>query len=495
MRRLLVALFIPALFASIMMSPAHGGQGKLSSPLQSLLQTRPSDTHHLVWVFFSDKGVDPQLRMGEAKAVLTPKALARRAARATMPSQVEFEDLPLVPGYVQGVAGLVTRVRNESRWFNAVSVEATARQVEALQVLPYVARLDIVRTYRRGKDENLRPMDAATLEDQLQHTASADDSNALNYGQSFGQLNQIHVPPVHDMNINGSGVIVAMLDAGFNNLAHECFATLKVMATRDFVNGGTNVADGLGRMGEGSHGTYTLSTIAGFKEGRLIGPAYAATFLLAKTENTDSETPLEEDNWAAAAEWAEGLGADVISSSLGYLTFDAPYPSYTWRDMDGATAISTKAADLAAARGVVVVNSAGNEGPNSQHNTLGAPADGKRVIAAGAVNSLGSRVIFSSVGPTADGRIKPDVMAQGSQVTVASSRFNNQYGQLDGTSFSCPLTAGVAALLLQAHPNYTVDQVISLFHSTASNAASPNSQIGWGIVNALAAIQAPVPGN
>jgi subtilisin family serine protease len=218
-----------------------------------------------------------------------------------------------------------------------------------------------------------------------------------------------------------------------------------------------------------------------------VGPAFGAHFILAKTENTDSETPVEEDNWAAAAEWAESLGADVISSSLGYLEYDSPFPSYTFRDMNGQTAISTRAAEMAAARGVVVVSSAGNSGPDPQHNTLGAPADGAHVLAIGAVTAAGTRTSFSSVGPSADGRVKPDLAAQGQAVRVALPGTVNRYGTANGTSFSCPLTAGVVALLLQVNPGAGVDDVAAVLKATASQAAAPDNLLGWGIVNAHAA--------
>jgi serine protease AprX len=252
--------------------------------------------------------------------------------------------------------------------------------------------------------------------------------------------------------------------------------------------GDDDVADG-GR-GDGSHGTATLSTIGGFASGRLIGPAFQSTFLLAKTEDTVSETPVEEDNWAAAVVWAEARGADVISSSLGYLTYDPGFPSYTFADMNGTTAISTRAADVAASLGVVVVNSAGNSGLDLQHNTLGAPADGRLVLTVGAVTSTGLRASFSSVGPTVDGRIKPDVAAQGVLVTVAAPNTPSSYTNVNGTSFSCPLTAGVVALVLQARPSATVAEVEDAIRSTASQAAQPDNLLGWGIVNAAAAVQA-----
>jgi len=282
-----------------------------------------------------------------------------------------------------------------------------------------------------------------------------------------------------------------VFDSGFDNLPHPAFAATRILATRDFVNGDESVADG--DIGEGSHGTATLSVIGGFQPGQIIGPAYAARYILAKTENTESETPVEEDNWAAAVEWAESLGVDVISSSLGYLTYDRPFPSYTAADLNGDTAISTRAADLAGERGVMVVNSAGNEGLNASSNTLGAPADGNLVLAVGAVTSSGTRASFSSVGPTADGRIKPDVAAQGVGVKVARPDSSTGYTTANGTSFSCPLAAGVVALLVQANPSASVDQVFDALRSTATQAARPDNLLGYGIVDALAALRVVAP--
>jgi subtilisin family serine protease len=376
---------------------------------------------------------------------------------------------------VADVDARVTHVRQRLRWMNAVSVEATPDQLVAVANLGCVTRLDLVHRFRRGPPPE--PIQSVMLPHER-----PDTHTEIDYGPSLGQLEQIGVPTLHRRGLHGEGVLIAMLDAGFNNLAHEVFSQLVVLAHHDFVNGDPDVGDGADR-GNGSHGTETLSTIGGLREGRLVGPAYAAGYLLAKTEDTTSETPVEEDNWAAAAEWAEGLGADVISSSLGYLVFDSPFTSYTFADMNGRTAISTKAAEMAAARGVVVVVSAGNAGFDPAHNTLGAPADAVRVITAGAVTPAGVRADFSSVGPTADGRIKPDVAAQGVDVIVAAPDSPHGYGLASGTSFSCPLTAGVVALLLQAHPKATVDEVIAALHDTASQAEHPDNLLGFGIVN------------
>ena len=473
---------------SVAAAPAAGPSAKNSPALAAALGPAARGQTLLAWVFFTDKGAGTP-----APAPLTPRAASRRRLRARVTADAR-EDAPLAARYVDEVARAVQRVRQRSRWLNAVSVEATAAQLEAVAALPFVARLDLVRRYRRGSPEAVRP-------EPETHAGSRSNSSpargagalALDYGTSLGQLAQIGVPAVHEMGWNGEGVVVAVFDTGFDSLAHEAFSSMSIVAAHDFVNGDDDVADG-GDQGEGEHGTMTLSVLGGLREGQLVGPAFRAHFILAKTENTDSETPVEEDHWAAAAEWAEALGADVISSSLGYLQYDSPFPSYTPADMNGQTAISTRAAEMAAARGVVVVASAGNAGFHSAHNTLGAPADGSRVLAIGAVTATGARTSFSSVGPSADGRIKPDLAAQGQAVKVAWPGTVNHYLRADGTSFACPLTAGVVALLLQVNPGASVDDVAGVLRSTASQAGAPDNLLGWGIVNARAAATAWTPG-
>jgi len=462
--------------------PATAGSApdtRLSARVQAALEHAPRGLQ-LVWVFFEDK---PQT---EPETPLGSRALVRRALRGSFSASQRFEDRPVSSGYVAAVARL-GRVRHVSRWFNAASAELGADELRTLAAQSFVERIDLVGRYRRSAE----PVQALVPE-STSSGSRPESGVALDYGTSLNQLEQMQVPAVHAMGLDGTGVIVALFDAGFDNLAHEAFATTQILARHDFVNNDDDVGDGTDR-GEGSHGTATLSVIGGFKEGQLVGPAYRATYLLAKTEDTFSETPVEEDNWAAAAEWAEAQGADVISSSLGYLDYDAPFTSLTWADMNGQKAISTLAAEKAAERGVLVVVSAGNAGFNSEHNTLGAPADGVHVLTVGAVDPFGRRTSFSSVGPSADLRIKPDVAAQGQFVKAAGSSLVNAYANVDGTSFSCPLTAGVVALLLQAHPTYTVEQVLALMRSTASQAAAPDNLLGWGIVNAAAALQARTP--
>jgi len=484
-KRALLAVVAVFFFGAATAPPER--PAKRSPALVDAMDHAPRGAKLVAWVFFRDKGSQAEARAASALVPMTPRAASRRRLRGVV-TGASVEDLPLVPAYVDTVAAGVGRVRQRSRWLNAVSVEATASQLEAIEALPFVARLDLVRRYRRREYERLDP-DAAT---QTRKPRRQPTVAALDYGASIGQLTQIGVPAVHAMGFHGEGVVVAVFDAGFNSLNHEVFSALHIVAAHDFVNGDDDVGDGADQ-GEGSHGTETLSVLGGFQEGQLVGPAFAADFILAKTENTVSETPVEEDNWAAAAEWAESLGADVISSSLGYLDYDSPFPSYTFRDMNGQTAISTRAAEMAAARGVVVVNSAGNSGDNAQHNTLGAPADGAHVLAIGAVDPTGLRASFSSVGPSADGRIKPDVAAQGVSVRVALPGSVSRYGTANGTSFSCPLTAGVVALLLQVNPGATPDDVAGVLRATSSQAGRPDNLLGWGIVNANAAATAWTP--
>jgi subtilisin family serine protease len=385
--------------------------------------------------------------------------------------------------YLRAVEERVPRVRHVSRWLNAVSVEADRGQIEALAGLGFVSRLDLVRRYRRSGEDLSIPASRARRQ-----ASAAGDLDNVDYGTSFDQLEQIRVPEVHARGFFAEGIVVAVFDTGFNNLSHPAFGEMTILARRDFVNGDEDVADGSDR-GNGSHGTATLSVLGGYSPGELVGPAFRAGYILAKTEDTESETPVEEDHWAAAAEWAEGLGADVISASLGYLQFDPGFPSYDFEDMDGETAVTTLAAQAAAERGVVVVVSNGNAGFDASHNTLAAPADGKLVLSVGAVDTFGERADFSSVGPTADGRIKPDVMAKGVLVKVAgSSGADYRFG--NGTSFSCPLAAGAAALVLQVHPDWKVHQLLEVLRATSNRADTPDRLMGWGILDALTAIEA-----
>lgn len=458
---------------------------KLSPQLQRLTATDPSQPI-AAFIYFTDKGENIQAKLVAAKSALAPDVLQRRLINRGVHNVVDRSDVPVEDRYVLSVEGEVIRVRHRLRMLNAVSVDATPVALATLANLSFVKRIQRVTRVGRVPDPEHTPIKGP--EAAPPQAMPSVNATALNYGSSLGQNEQISVPAAHTLGYNGAGVVIAVFDSGFNRLTHEAFRQLNVAAAWDFVNNDGDVGDG-SDMGRGTHGTQTLSTIGGYSPGNLIGPAYGATYLLAKTENTQSELHVEEDHWCAAAQWAETNGAQIITSSLGYRNFDTG-TDYTSDNMDGDTTVITQCADLAASRGIVVINSAGNKGSGFGNNTIGAPSDGDFVLAVGAVTASGTRASFSSVGPSADGRIKPDVMAMGSSVRVASASSDTAYGAASGTSFACPLTAGVAALLLQAVPTLSATQVRDLLRNTANNVTSPNSTLGYGIINAKAAIDA-----
>jgi serine protease AprX len=458
---------------------------KIEPALKLKLIEAEDNEEILVWVIFTDKGANLNKYFLNPLEVVSSKSLQRREKVFPENQLIQFEDLPLNSNYIKELEKINFKVKQKSKWLNGVSGYYPKSSLHEIEKLLFVKKIDLVVKLQK-------PEPVADNQSTFSKMEQPEGIYSYNYGNSYTQVQQINVPAVHNLGFTGSNVTIGVMDAGFNRLSHEAFATMNIIATWDFVNNKQDVGDG--GMGSGAHGTQTLSTIGGFKEGSLIGPAFGAAYILAKTENTDSETPIEEDNWIASIEWADSIGVDVTSTSLGYLTFDPPYPSYTWQSMDGNTCKITIAADLAVKRGIVVLNSAGNSGFHSTRNTLGAPADGDSVIAVGAVTSSGARSSFSSVGNTVDGRTKPDIMAMGSSVRVASPSSNTGYTLSSGTSFSCPLSAGVAALILDVNPNLTPMQVRDALRNTASNSSSPNREFGWGIVDALAAIEYfPVP--
>jgi subtilisin family serine protease len=481
----LIVMFVLLLVGSL----AYGND-KVSPRLARELQRVGSNEPVYAWVYLNDKGEFETLRFSVPTNVVSERSLRRRSKVRPQNALVDYSDLPVSQLYVEQIAENVLALRNRSKWFNSVSVLATKQQLLDLTHLSFVREIDVMARFRKNQSEEELQASQTSNPQPLQPAGT----HTLDYGASFGQVNQINVPAVHDLGYNGGGVFVGVFDNGFRLPTHEAFATMTIHATYDFVDHKVSVVPNNPSTSFGSHGVNTLSTIGGFKSGQLIGPAYGATFLLARTENDSSETPIEEDNWVAAIEWADSIGVDVTSTSLGYLTYDLPYSSWTWQDMNGNTTVITRAADAAVGRGILVVNSAGNNGFNASHNTLNAPADGDSVLAVGAVDAAGTRSSFSSVGPTTSipPRIKPDVMAQGSSVYVASSTLTTGYTSVNGTSFSCPLTAGAAALIVQAQPNATPLEIMDAMRTTASNAASPNNQYGWGIVNTLAAINSPL---
>jgi len=482
MKKVLTTLFV--LCFSVIY--AQSGLQKISVNLNSKLNNISAGEEALVWVFFNDKGNANEQLMKTASSLVSVKSLERRGKNIKNSVLVDVSDLPVNGNYINRLSAEGFRVKQVSKWLNGVSGYVKKSQVQKITSLPFVNSIDIVNVFPNQKPVVVKNKTSAPAK-----TQKPLGTDAFDYGMSYTQNQIMNVPAVHNLGITGKGVLVGIFDAGFTNLTHEVFSSLSIVAQYDFVNNRTYVGDGNGGRGSGTHGTETLSTLAGYKPGKLIGPAFNAKFVLAKTEDTESETPIEEDNWIRAIEWADSIGIDIATTSLGYIDYDAPYTSYTWQNMDGKTTRITKAADLAYQKGILVINSAGNEGFNATHNTLGAPSDGFNVIAVGAVTSTGQRASFSSVGNTVDGRIKPDIMAMGEGVTVANPYDNSGYFLSNGTSFSCPLAAGVAALVLSAKPGSSAANIREALRSTASKKSAPDREYGWGIIDALAAINSP----
>ena len=431
------------------------------------------DTHRALWVCLRDK---PD---SDGTPVKWPAWNQLTADPST--------DRPIAPSYVERIIRHGIAVRTQSKWLNAISVDATGQQQQWLLDQPFVSAVRPVArmvtppatTLKRDETSRGKPL------------ASAQDAN---YGVSFEQLSSIGITVLHGLGFRGSGVRVGVLDSGFNFQDHAAFSQLSVVAAHDFINGDDIVWDEQDqpvtgdetRSGQNGHGTRVLSLLAANAHGQMIGAAPEADYLLAKVEDLGNELPVEEDRWIAGVEWADSLGAQVINSSLGYTRWDDG-SGYTYAELDGETAPASIVAGMAVQRGIVVVNAAGNDGDNAWRY-VGVPADAEEVITVGSVNVFDLEIVRSSSrGPTADGRIKPDVVAPGGNVVVAQS--NGSYSRASGTSLATPLVAGACALLLQINPRWSPREVAQALRQTARDlgAAGPDTAYGWGLVDAAVA--------
>ncbi len=437
-----------------------------------------AQSENATWVFFKNKGPLDAVAWQTASGRLSAKAKLRRHGI------LDSTDLPVYAPYLDSLRSLGIQIRNISRWMNAATAIAPDSLIAELRKRSYVTGIRPV-----GRYIGRRQPGAAKL-------AKARADNTF-WGDLYPALDMIQVPFLQDYvkaqtnKRPGEGVTIAMLDAGFD-VNHPALRHLvdsaMILADSDFVAHDANVGSEPGDdPADAHHGTGTLSLIAGYDPHVLVGAAYSARFILARTENGLTETHTEEDNWIAALEWVEALGADIINSSLGYrYDFDdgSDFPDSL---MDGNSVLVSRAAALAAARGLIICNSAGNDAAMGDSLTLNAPADAEDVITVGAVYYDGSLAGFSSIGPSYDGRIKPDVVAPGVNIPYANN-VGGGYRLASGTSFSSPLTAGCIALIKQLHPDWTPSRVISVLHNTSSRHGNPNNRYGYGIVRAMACV-------
>ncbi len=438
--------------------------------------------------------------MKHAAAVLAALLTAAAAARAQQPTvspaleRLARQETQLVvwlmarPG--RGLADVERlilqvggRIRHRSRWLHAVSAVVPAATLELLRTQPGLRHIQPVARFQGRREFIGSPVASLT------RAPGATAADTL-YGPSAMPFRQLNLLPLAERGIRGAGIKIALLDTGFET-DHAAFATASVIAQRDFVFGDSTVRNETGDASDASrHGTAVLSLLAASIPNQLIGVATEAEYILAKTEDVRSETRVEEDNYVAALEWADSLGADVVTSSLSYFTFDDG-SGYTFDQLNGDIAITTVAADSAAARGIVVVTSAGNSGSQG-FRSIGTPADGDSVIAVGAEDSLGVLQAFSSRGPTADGRLKPDLTAPGFQVFAVDVLSGSGFTRFNGTSFSAPLIAGTAALLRQLHPTFGPMDVLDAMRRAGTNRDTPDSLVGWGRPDAALAAVFPV---
>lgn len=398
--------------------------------------------------------------------------------------------LPPDSDHIKKVESTGVIIQSKSNWLNAVSVFADATQLEYLRRLVIVVDIKPVQRLRLVQqiDDLVFPSPIIALESlnpALEHTLSAQQ-----YGLSAAQLQFHRVDKVHALGYDGSDVIVGIMDGGFD-VNHDVFAHLRItnriIAERDFVDGGFNTKVNVISPSYHSHGTAVAGIIAGRKDGTLMGVAPGVSLVLARTEDDKQEAPIEEDNWVAAIEWMQTLGVQVVNSSLGYNIFTSqPSASYTYNDMDGRTSAIARAATKAArVFNMVVVVSAGNEGANSWRY-ITTPADADSILTVGSLDLNGNKAPSSSIGPTADGRVKPDVSARGSCVYSATSVLPNSYSScLNGTSFAAPHVAGMMALAIQARPGMPAVWYVRQAQKASSLYPNPNNQIGFGNIDAL----------
>ena len=402
---------------------------------------------------------------------------------------ISFMDLPIDASYIEGVKHSGVDIIAVSRWLNGVSAYLTVAQINKLEELEYVSQIKTVNKLFKQKENRV------TTEET---TGSDTSGNRYHYGNSWKQMSTVNVPKVHNLNITGKGVMIASFDDGFDWKNHESLKNLNVTGEYDFINKDENTFAEKNQKyndskNQGAHGTSTLSTMSGFKNGKLVSPAFDSEILLAKTEYVTSETPMEEDFWLEASEWAEAKGVDIITSSLIYKKFDNPFEnnSYDYKDFNGRTALTSVTASRLAYLGVVVCQAMGNY-DQTTIPSLGSAADADSIISVGAITFSGNPASFTSNGPTSDGRTKPDVVAPGvyvyNAVTEEISGNDSTYSYSNGTSFSTPITAGICAMILSVHPELTPMQVRDAIRNTASLSGNPNNILGWGIVNAYDAL-------
>lgn len=425
------------------------------------------------WVYLDDK-LNVASSISNPISILTQKAIDRKSKHNV---SIDERDVPVNETYITQIKNATgITVMAKSKWFNALHVRGIQTDIEALENFSFVSHIDFadnsLNANKISKEKKTSKLEAVKA--------------TFAYGNALNQIEMFHGDDLHLQDYTGTGVTIAVIDAGFPNVnSMTAFQRLRdagnLIDGYDFVNRDHDVYVNT----TSNHGTLVLSTMAGYIENSYVGTAPDASYYLFITEDATSENPVEESYWVEAAERADSLGVDLINTSLGYRTYDNANYSYTISNMDGNTAYITRGANIAFEKGLLLVNSAGNSG-GSPWGIVGAPADAMGVFSIGAVDANGDYALFSSIGNATQPTQKPDVVAQGLSSYVITE--NDVIATASGTSFSSPIIAGGIACLMQALPNKTNAEIMQLVRESASQYMAPDYELGFGIPNLEAAL-------
>ncbi len=422
------------------------------------------------WVYFKTK-VNEQYYYENPLQMLSQRALERRSNQNIA---LDFKDIPINQDFIniiKAVSGI--RVMAKSKWMNAIHVRGSQSVINSLKIYVFVDRVDFADKTLNTTNKLVSVSKVALSEENDQKK----EKMTVAISGFASQIEMLNGQYLHQQNYKGAGKIIAVLDAGFVGVDQS--VAFKRLRDNHQILGGYNFVSGNNSLYTlDSHGTNVLSTMAAYGDNALVGTAIDASYYLFITEDVSSENPVEESLWVEAAEKADSLGVDIINSSLGYTDFDNPAYNHQYSDRNGNAAFISKGAEIAFSRGMLVVVSAGNEGTTS-NPFIGAPADALSVITVGAVNLNEQKATFSSVGPTADGRIKPEVMALGQNVIVSDTQGNSVYS--NGTSFSAPIISGMLACLWQAYPDASNQEIRDLLLQSSNRYNLPDNNYGYGI--------------
>ncbi len=411
------------------------------------------------WIYFNDKP-NASTYLSNPLTMLSQRALDRRLNQNI---SLDYLDVPISNSYINQIVALNgVEVKAKSKWLNAIHVYGLETDIRQAEGFSFVNHIEFASNNITNREEKIEKFNEIAV--------------VYNYGNSLNQNEQIGVDILHQNDYTGQGLYIAVMDNGFGGVdTFNGFQHIRdnnqILGSYNFVERNNNLNTG------GTHGMSVLSTIAGFVDGELIGTAPDAKFYLFVTEDVNSESPLEESLWVEAAEKADSLGVDVINTSLGYRDFDESKYNHVYTDFNGSTTFIARGASVLASRGIVATIAAGNDG-NGFHY-ISTPADATNILTVGAVDTNGNMANFSSYGPSADGRIKPDVDAKGAGTTIIQSSGN--VGTGSGTSFAAPVLCGAVACLWQAFPDKTSFEIMDLIRQSAHLYQNPTDHYGYGI--------------